>query len=69
MTENALEEQISPEVERMLKSITLEELKRVVQEFEEMGEDTTQMKHALEDLEDVEQHLAELEKNHVEAQA
>lgn len=63
MTNNEME-QISPEVERMLKSITLEELRRVVQEFEEMGEDTTQMKHALEDLEEVETHLAELEKKH-----
>lgn len=69
MTINNETEQISPEVERMLKSITLEELRRVVQEFDEMGEDTTQMKHALEDLEEVEHHLVELERKREEVHA
>jgi len=69
MTMDNETEKIDPDVERMLKSITLEELRRVVQEFEELGEDTAQMRQALEEIEEVEAHLARLEKEHQTAQA
>lgn len=64
MTESEILKKVDPEVERLLKSVTVEELKRVVDELEELGEDTSAMRHAVEELEDVESYLQKKGESH-----